>query len=479
MNQFQIWGYIICGIYLVGMFYIGIASGKKNEDSLEQHFLGGRTMHPAIIAITYVTASTSASIYLGEPGLAYTLGFPSLWNAIVIIPKMIIPAMLYSTKLTKITKEVGALTIPTYLERHYKSGAIRVILSILLVLFYLLPIIAQYKGAGILFNAILGIPYSVSIIVFAIIVCLYVTFGGFRAVAWTDTAQVIPMTICAIALIAAGYFNAGGFKGIYEAYSQIDASLNAMFEPTMYNPIGVVGLYLFWILIFTSNPYLSTKFMALDGGNKKTTRTFLWVTLIFTIIINATYIIGLSGRVLIPGLADADYITVEMTLKYLNPIMAAIITVGILSAIMSTIDSLLLLVAQTISEDLYRGSINKKATDKEVLRLTQISIVAVTIICCIFSIWKTPSFLTIIITIGTAGAGIAIAPSLLCSVYWKKANKWGSLASIIGGIIVYGYLVLTSGKGVYELILYGAIVSFGLLFGVSLLTNNKNVELQK
>src|SRR5699024_10424547 len=116
-------------------------------------------------------------------------------------------------------------------------------------------------------------------------------------------------------------------------------------------------------------------------------RTFLYVTLIMGLIINLNYIIGLAARVFIPDqVVDADYATIQMAIEFLPPVVAAILMVGILSAVMSTLDSLLMIVGTSISEDIYRKTLKPNTSEKQVIKITQISIVVVTIIVMILTI---------------------------------------------------------------------------------------------
>src|SRR5699024_5036894 len=116
-----------------------------------------------------------------------------------------------------------------------------------------------------------------------------------------------PMIFFSVILIVLSLVLTGGMSGLSSRLSEIGPELSNMFEPSMYSPWGIVGLYVFWTLIFISNPYLSTKFMAMRSSGRSTMRTFLYVTLVIGLILNLNYIIGLAARVLLPDISNVDY----------------------------------------------------------------------------------------------------------------------------------------------------------------------------
>ncbi|MFD1037282.1 sodium/solute symporter [Virgibacillus byunsanensis] len=474
MEPLIMWGYIVLVVYLIILLVIGYISSKKAKLNVEQHYLGGRSMPAIVVAITFVTASTSAGAFMGEPGLGYSVGMPSLWTSITIIPGLIFATLIFSKKLHAFSVVTNSVTIPSYLGKRYDSNVLRVALAVVLVLFYGVTMVGLFKGAAILFNAVMGIPMNTALIVFGIIVAIYVSFGGFRAIAWTDVVQSVPMVLFSLILITYSFLKVGGLSGLGERLADIDPSLTNMFEPTLYSPLGVIGLYVFWMIVFSSNPYLSTKFMALKDSRKKTMRTFLITVLIFTAILNLNFIIGLAARPLLPNLGEPDFATIEMAILLLPPIIAAILMIGILSAVLSTIDAILLVIGTSVGEDIYKHSINPNATDQQVINVTRIAIVLVTFVVVIFSLWKTPDLLALLMYVGLSGVGIAIAPSLLTGLFWRKASKTGALASLFIAVPFYGYINMATSINPYVGILYGTVVAFGIMIVVSAFTKPPN-----
>lgn len=471
MDQLNFWGYVFIGIYIAVMLIFAYLTSKKASQSVESHFLAGRSMHPAVIAVSFLAASASAGVFLGEPGLAYEVGLPALWAPLPLVTGYIVTAMLYTTRLRKLSVSMSTYTLPDFLGSRYNSDAVRIILALITIIFYTVTMIAQFTGAGILFNTFLGIPFNVSVIGFSVIIAIYVSIGGFRAIANMDTINAIPMVLFSLILIIVTLVMTGGMSGLSAGLTEIGPELSQMFEPSMYSPWGIVGLYVFWIIIFMSNPYLSTKLMAMRDTKKSTMRIYLYMVLVLGLIINLTYIVGLGGRVLYPDIENPDYATVTMAVEFLPAVLAAFLMIGVLAAIISTLNALLLLVGQSVSEDIYRKTFNPNASDKSVLRITKVTIAITTIVIMIFTVWRTPDLLAIFIYVGTSGVGIAVAPQLLIGLFWKRATKWGALMSMLIGVPFYSALVLFSDLGTFVEILLGAIVSFSTMIIVSLFTS--------
>src|SRR5699024_5370721 len=134
------------------------------------------------------------------------------------------------------------------------------------IIFYPVVMIAQFKGAAVLFNVVLGIPFNFSIILFGAIIAIYVSLGGFHAIAWTDVIQGVPMILFSLILIVISLVLTGGLSGLDSRLSEIGPDLASVFGTADYSPWGIVGLFVFWTVIFISNPYLSTKFMAMKSS---------------------------------------------------------------------------------------------------------------------------------------------------------------------------------------------------------------------
>lgn len=432
-------------IFLVSVGLVAFISGKlgsKNSSGSADvdYYLGGRNTPTVVLAFSYVTSSISAACFMGDPGIMSTVGWPYYWVVIGIIPGLIIPAVLLMPKMRMQAEKLGSLTIPEYLGDRYNSKALRLIIAGVISVFYIFPLVAQFKGAAVLLESFTGISFKMGLAIITVVIIFYVIVGGLKSVAWTDFAQGLPMLVISIVLVVLSLKEVGGFTGLEARLAEVDASMLNIVQPessdAQMSLSGVFGNFVFWCVIFISQPYLCSRFLAIPNVKRKTIGTFLITALILSSIYNSFYICGLTGRVLFPEV-EADYLTVTMAKEMLPAWAAAMMMIGIFAAMMSTATSVLLVIGQSIGRDFYSKTINKKATAKQEVFVTRIAVVVVAFICFAFNFINPPEFLSVVLYLGLSGIGACIGVPLFAAIISDKATKEGAVSAAIVGPIVY------------------------------------------
>lgn len=269
-------------------------------------------------------------------------------------------------------------------------------------------------------------------------------------------------------------------------------------------PYGVIGIVsqLAWGFGYCGMPHILTRFMAVKSQkelNKSKGIAIIWVALSLTF----ACVIGVVGRAYlyptILGSVGADstenvfinMITQLFTVDYKLPFIAGIFLCGILAAIMSTADSQLLVTASSVSEDIYKGIVNKKADDKKVLTISRITVVVVAVIAYLIALNPNNSIMGLVSN-AWAGFGSAFGPLVLLSLFWKRTNMPGAVAGIVSGgllVLVWDYVPLMenadgamvsigTATGIYSL-LVGFFVSLICIVAVSLCTKAPDAEIVK
>ena len=335
-----------------------------------------------------------------------------------------------------------------------------------------------------------------------------VSVRGFMAVCVTDFIQGMLMLVALLAVPLMAYAvvsGNGGLRELLDASGVAGGSDSYMSlwqnggEP--YRAIDIIS-QLAWGLGYCGMPHILTRFMAVKSQkelNKSKGIAIVWVALSLTF----ACIIGVVGRAyLYPevlGSAGADsaenvfinMITHLFTKQYALPFVAGIFLCGILAAIMSTADSQLLVTASSVSEDIYKGVVNKEASDKKVLMVSRITVVVVAIIAYIIALNPNNSIMGLVSN-AWAGFGAAFGPLVVLSLFWKRTNKPGAIAGIVSGgvaVIIWDYIplmknadgamvTLGTGTGIYSL-LVGFFLSLICIVIVSLCTKAPNEEMQK
>ncbi|MDO5718438.1 MAG: hypothetical protein Q4P34_05580 [Tissierellia bacterium] len=479
----RLWSIIMFVGFLILMGALAVKAGKSNlegEGNLdEEYYLGGRGTGPILLAFSYVTGSVSAAAFMGEPGMMSQIGWPYYWIVISIIPGMIFPAILLMKKLREHSEELGSLTIPQYLGQTYESDALRVIIAVFISVFYIFPLVAQFKGAAILLEQFTNIPFVWGVLIFTGLIAVYCATGGLRSAIWTSVIQGIPMFFIAIALVWLSLKVVGGFNGIEQTLSNSHPEmLNIVQEraPGAMFPIeGVIGVFAYWLIMFIAQPYLCSRFMSIKDTKPKTIGIFLITTLVLTIVYNTLYLSGLAGRIIYPGI-EGDYITSQLAIDYLPTFFAAFMMIGIFGAMMSTTQSMILVIAQAIANDIYLKTINPNASDKKVVNLTRIAIFVVSGICFALTVMKTPEFLSVFFYLGLSGIGACIAVPLIAAILWPKARKQGAIAAAIVGPISYTVFNNLMDINLWFSSFLAVIISGILLISISLYMNKKGFQ---
>ena len=338
--------------------------------------------------------------------------------------------------------------------------------SVVIVIFFLVYTASALAAGGKLFHAVIGIDYKVALTIGAVVILAYTFMGGFMAVCVTDFIQGMLMLVGLLLVPILAYavvtgdgslvdtLNASGVAGGSESYLSLWQNGG---EP--YRAIDIIS-QLAWGLGYCGMPHILTRFMAVKSEkelNKSKGIAIIWVALSLTFAI----LIGIIGRAYLyptilgsEGADSAENVFINMitrlfTEHYALPFIAGIFLCGILAAIMSTADSQLLVTASSVSEDIYKGVINKNADDKKVLRVSRITVVVVAVIAYIIALNPDNSIMGLVSN-AWAGFGAAFGPLVLLSLFWKRTNMPGAVAGIVSGgavVMIWDYLPVVSEAG--------------------------------
>jgi Na+/proline symporter len=216
--------------------------------------------------------------------------------------------------------------------------------------------------------------------------------------------------------------------------------MNAIFEPVLYTPMTAVFIVVFYCLLQMGQPFISSRFFALrDVGSFK--RVVLYV-IVFTTIISSVIWGGIAARILFPGLKDADLAIPTLIQNVFDPVLAAVAVLGILAAMMTTIDALLITVGTAVGYDLYKKAFNPEATDKQIFRITQGATLVSGGIALVLALYKTPPFLSMLVFMALAGLASAVVGPVLVGVFDAKATRQGAVLSSIIGVLIFVVMML-------------------------------------
>ncbi len=425
--------YIVLGIYLVGMIYIGIYWSKRSKDS-ESYLLGGRKIGAVLTALTLQTTSMSGYMFMGGPAQSYKDGYFTLWYAVGDGGGAIFNVGILGKRMRRLSYYMGCLSPVEYLERRYPGPATRAIAGVIAIIFVYGYVLAQFLSAGKTMSALLHIPLPIAIIIGAGVIVFYTFAGGYLAVAWTDFFQGIIMVVSMVVIFIMAMSQVGGLTGLNESLTQIDPTITGMWgRGNIYmGQWGVVaGAVLIYLVGYMGLPHVVIRHMAMESP-RLAKQTLLIATVWNQLFIFVPYIIGLMGIVLLPDLNDPEMVVLTLAYKLLPSVLAAIVLVAIMSAIMSTADAQLMLMGTMLGRDIYQRYVNKDATDKQLMMVSRVCILVVGLLSIVIALINPPGVFSIVI-FSFSSLGSAFLPSYVCAVWWKKANTTGCIASMILG----------------------------------------------
>ncbi len=506
MSSSLIWVLAAFVVYMVAMIAIGAMYAGKTKNS-EDYFLGGRNLNGWVAALSAQASDMSGWLLMGLPGSIYAAGTGQAWIAIGLLIGTVLNWLFVASRLRRYTiRANNSLTLPSYLENrfHDKRRILLVVSSIVIVIFFLVYTASALTAGGKLFSSVFGIDYKLALTIGAAVILIYTFLGGFLAVCTTDFIQGTLMLVALLLVPIVAYFLVGpgnfvdilGQSGVQGGASSY---LNIMHDSG--KPVSVIYIIsqLAWALGYFGMPHILIRFMAVSSEKelkKSKVIAIVWVTLSLVFAI----FIGMVGRAyLFPTILGentditVENVFIEMIKKIFMDDMhlafvGGLFLCGILAAIMSTADSQLLVTASSVAEDLYKGVINKKASDKNVLALSRVTVVVVAVLAYIIALNPDSSVMKLV-SDAWAGFGAAFGPIVILSLYWKRTNLAGAIAGIVSGaatVIVWDYIpcvsmggemvTLATATGLYSLAI-GFVISLLLIVLFSVITKAPSEEI--
>lgn len=433
---------IILIAYMALMLLIGLWAAKRVKSS-EDWFVGGREMGPWITALAHGSSSVGGGMYIAGPQYGWEAGASSLWAAPGDVFGPLLNFGIIARRMRRYTEKTKSLTIPDFFGHRYYSQGVKLLSVIIMLVAMVISLIVEYLAIGVLLSCITGWSFEMSMLVGCVVVLIYTGAGGYLAVAYTDFVQSILMLIGLAVLIPVCISAAGGFSGITQSLYAINPGLPTMWGEDFYlkgAPLMIAGIALVYFVGYMGQPHLVIKTVAIK--DEKSIRLVPLIGGIFGFFLSfGVYILGMAGRVLFPDASalpggSAEYIMPVLALTKLSPIMAGFLLACAFSAIMSTASALLLVIGSGAGSDLYHGFINPKASEKQVMRVTQVSTYVlglISAVLCFAPIFQVGIYQ--VTWIAWSVLSPAFIPLIIGGLYWKRGTKEGAYASLIVGSI--------------------------------------------
>jgi sodium/proline symporter len=440
---------------MVLMLAIGAYFYFKTND-LNDYVLGGRGLGPGVTALSAGASDMSGWLLLGLPGMIYSTGLSGVWIALGLIIGAFLNWHYVAQPLRVSTQQLdNAITIPDYLANrfHDKSSLLRVITAVVILIFYTLYTSSGLVGGAKLFEATFNLAYQDALFVGSIIIISYTFLGGYNAVSWTDFIQGILMLLALLVTPLVVISELGGLtQGIELIQLNSPEHLNVLSGVSILSIVSLMA----WGLGYFGQPHILVRFMSIKDSNDIPLAKKIGMGWMILSVVGSLSV-GFFGYayVLASGIeiSDSEKIFITLTQLLFNPWIAGFLLAAILAAIMSTIDSQLLVSSSVLTRDIYQALLRKNASDKELVWVGRGTVILIAAIALLLSLDQDASVLSLV-SYAWAGFGAAFGPLIILSLYSKTITKTGALAGILtGSVSVIVWKSFTGGLfDVYELL---------------------------
>ena len=489
---------IILVAYLAGMVGIGFFFYAKNTN-IADYVLGSRGLGPIASAMSAQASDMSGWLLMGVPGLAYALWegtAEAVWVVLGLWIGTYLNWLLVARRLRLFTGGLDVITLPDYFAKRFqdKSGVLRVVSAVFILIFFLVYTASMFSAGGKLFHTVFGIDYRIALIGGGAIIVSYTFLGGFLAVCWTDVIQGILMFFALVITPIGAFIYLARNGGVQAA---IDHAANGN-EFSLFNVgnHGCLAIFILsnvcWGLGYFGQPHILPRFMGIKSpGEIKIARriAMAWVT----ITLGTAVLCGVAGAGIFPNLEDPETVFMHTTRQLFPPFIAGILVTAILSAIMSTADSQLLVTSSAAASDLFHRTFYPNASEKSTLWVSRATVITVSILALALVYIENPDPNTILgklnasifklVAFAWAGFGAAFGPLILCSLFWRRTTLIAAIAGILsGGTTTFFWRFLSGGPfGIFDLyeVVPGLVVSLVVIIAATFLQspNTKLMEL--
>lgn len=427
---------IFAGIILVTLA-ITLWASRKNNDVSHQYAAGGEIkswQNGLALASDYI----SAGFFLGLAGLIVLSGFPALYGAIVNPVAFLLLLLVLGEPMRKL----GKYTIADMIRTRFNAKKVRTAVALSTVVISTMYMISQLVGAGLIIELLLGVEYSISVIVIGLLMATYVAIGGMVGTTWIQIVQAVllltGLTLMSVLLLSRFSFNPVALFN--EVAEQMGPSVLRQPQGTFFEGLDWISFALANVLGAAALPHVLIRFVTVrdtDAARNSTT-ILVWILVVATTMI---VLVGYGAMLLVgPGVIEnasaGGNLAVPLLAERLGgPVLLAFIGAAAFGAILSTVSGLTIAATGALAHDLYNNVIrNAEASEQEQLWASRIVVVFVAIVAILLALVAQSVNITILVVLTFAVAASANLPLLLLTLFWERFNSRGAITCVLVGL---------------------------------------------
>ena len=437
-------------IYFVILIYIGISSSKK-VSSLSDYYVGGKKLGYWIAALSARATGESGWLLIGVTGMGALMGVSAFWIVVGEVLGVWVSWNFMAKKFKAMTDEYESITITDFLVSHFNSNTnfLRFISASSLSLFVVIYVSAQIDITGKTFESFLDLNYYTGIAIGFGIVVFYIFSGGFIAVAWSDFFQGALMFFGLLILPPAIFFSLNETGSVIKGLNEIDPGLMNVWGVggfSLMNLATVLGLLSIGIG-FMGSPQVYVRFIAIR--DKSDIEKGKWVAILYTFLTDTSAVlIGILGRYmftntdynpeLVLGIGGEDVLSLVIG-QVMPTMVIGVYIAAVLSAVMSTIDSLLVVASSAVTRDFYQKVFHPNISEKVLIKISKkvtffLALLALLVALCVSILSPTRTVFWFVI-FGWSGIAATFCPVIIMSIFWEGLTEKGAIVSMFTGFV--------------------------------------------
>ncbi|WP_129646194.1 sodium:solute symporter family protein [Peristeroidobacter agariperforans] len=414
----------VIGLLLAGMLVIGWAA-SRNQTTAADFMIGGRRFGLFISTATQIAATFGGGVMLAQVGIGYRWGFAVMVYSSIAAP---LGVFLLARYFARWLRSQDFYTTTDWMCQQYgESRLLRGLTSTVVSLYAVAAAVAQPIAAGKILSVTTGLPFELCLILAAVVVIIYTTAGGIIAVAYADVAQMAVMVLLIVGLLPLAIIKAGGLSEIFAAVPPQNLTL---FAPGDHVLLG-------WFLaVLPATMVKQTYHLRIFGAkNEQIAARGLYNLALAGCFIGVwAALMGMSIYAINPGLEDPEHATVWIVQNLLPPWLMILVLGAMVAAIAAAADSALHSFSSSFTRDIYQVLWNPNATDRQLRRVSQISVVAVGLVGIVIAIAVPVVLDALLLGYSLTAAGLFFP--LIVGRFWKQATQAGAIAGIVAGVSV-------------------------------------------
>ncbi len=449
-------------IYFLVVFALGWVSLRRTR-SEEDYWLAGGNLGWVLGGATIAATHTSAGTFIGTIGVMYTAGWSFGWLILSIPLAYWFMAAVLAPRFTKVKE----LTLPAFMEARYYSKSVRGLSAVIILIATVVYIQAQIVAGGLIASTVFGIPTRTGMVGFTLILLVYTVLGGMMAVVYTDFLQLVVMTVGVAVAIPLAVRHVGGVDELFTLVEAVNP-LTFTWESMPATLLFTMGMA--FMLGSVSSPAQLIRLYAMKDM-RTIRRGILLAILLITSINLMVFVLSLVAVVLFPALPTGDLAMPMLARTVLPPFLGGIMLAAITSAMMSTVDSLLIVAGSALSFDIYQNLVDPGVSPSRRRIIDRLGIVIVGVVPVLLLLGGVGEgeLVQFIVLLFTALMASSFFIPVVLGVYWRRATREGAAAAMIGGVTMT-FAWEFFGSEAIDPVLPGFLLSAALMIVVSLLT---------